>query len=142
MPDTTYGHQENETSQLGEEASNLARKAQDSIADTAKTMKDKTEEFGREAMNKIEENRVSAAGALHNAASSLHQNAEKLPNGPNMAHSAADKVDAIAGYLQTHDTKQMITDVETLVKRNPGPALLVAGAFGFLLGRALRNNQV
>jgi hypothetical protein len=96
MPDTTYGYRENETSQLGDEASKMVRKAQDSIADTAKTMKDKTDEFSREAMNKLEENRVSAAGALHNAASSLHQNAEKLPNGPDMAHTAAEKVDAIA----------------------------------------------
>jgi ElaB/YqjD/DUF883 family membrane-anchored ribosome-binding protein len=142
MSDTTYGYQENEASKLGDEASNLVRKAQDSIADTAKTMKDKTGELSREAMNKIEENRVSAAGALHNAASSLHQNADKLPNGPDMAHSAADRVEAVARYMQNHDSKQMMADVEAWVKRNPGPSLLVAGALGFLLGRAVRNDQV
>lgn len=139
MPDTTYGYRENEISQLGDDASNMARKAKESIADTAQTMKDKTQEFGRDAMNKIEDNRVSAAGALHNAASSLHQNAEKLPNVPDMAHSAADKVEAVASYLQGHDTKQMMADVETVVKRNPGPSLLVAGALGFLIARAFRN---
>ncbi len=139
MPDTTYGYRENEISQLGDDASNMARKAKESIADTAQTMKDKTQEFGRDAMNKIEDNRVSAAGALHNAATSLHQNAEKLPNVPDMAHSAADKVEAVASYLQGHDTKQMMADVETVVKRNPGPSLLVAGALGFLIARAFRN---
>jgi len=137
----TYGYKENEASQLGDEASNMARKAKESLSDAAKTVKDKTQEFGRDAMNKIEENRVSAAGALHNAASTLHQKAEKMPNGPDMAHSAADRVEAVASYLQGHDTKQMMADVEAVVRRNPGPSLLVAGALGFLIGRAIRNSN-
>lgn len=141
MPDMTYGYKENEASQLGDEASNMARKAKESLSDAAKTVKDKTQEFGRDAMNKIEENRVSAAGALHNAASTLHQKAEKMPNGPDMAHSAADRVEAVASYLQGHDTKQMMADVEAVVRRNPGPSLLVAGALGFLIGRAIRNSN-
>ena len=135
----TYGYKENEAGQLADEASNMARKAKESLR-TAKTMKDKTQEFGRDAMNKIEENRVSAADALHNAASTLHQKADRLPNGPDIAHSTADRVDAVASYLQGHDTKQMMADVETVVRRNPGPSLLVAGALGFLIGRAFRNN--
>jgi ElaB/YqjD/DUF883 family membrane-anchored ribosome-binding protein len=139
MPETNYGY-ENEANRLADQASDIATKAKESVSDTAKTVKDRTQEFGRAAVNKIEENRISAAGALHNAASSLHDNAAKLPNGPDMAHSAAEKVDAVAGYLQGHDTKQMMADVETVVKRNPGPSLLIAGALGFLIGRAFRNN--
>ena len=34
----------------------------------------------------------------------------------------------------------MVEDVETVVKNNPGPALLVAAAFGFLLGRAMARD--
>ena len=141
MPDMTYGYKENEATQLSDEAAEVARKAKESLSDAAKTVKDKTQEFGRDAMNKIEENRVSAAGALHNAASSMHQKADKLPNGPDLAHSAADRVEAVASYLQGHDTKQMMADVETVVRRNPGPSLLVAGALGFLIGRAFRSNN-
>jgi len=140
MPDMTYGYKENEATQLGDEAAEMARKAKKSLSDAAKTVKDKTQEFGRDAMNKIEENRVSAAGALHNAASSMHQKADKLPNGPDLAHSAADRVEAVASYLQGHDTKQMMADVETVVLRNPGPSLLAAGVLGFLVGRAFRSN--
>jgi len=136
----TYGYKENEATQLGDEAADMARNAKESLSDAAKTVKDKTQEFGRDAMNKIEENRVSAAGALHNAASSMHQKADKLPNGPDLAHSAADRVDAVASYLQGHDTKQMMADVETVVRRNPGPSLLAAGVLGFLVGRAFRSN--
>ena len=141
MPDMTYGYKENEATQLGDEAAEVARKAKESLSDAAKTVKDKTQEFGRDAMNKIEENRVSAAGALHNAASSMHQKADKLPNGPDLAHSAADRVEAVASYLQGHDTKQMMADVETVVRRNPGPSLLMAGVLGFLVGRAFRSNN-
>ena len=139
MPETNYGY-ENETNQLADQASDMAKRAKDSVSDTAKTVKDKAQEFGRTAVNKIEENRVSAAGALHDAATGLHDNAGKLPNGPDLAHSAAEKVDAVAGYLQGHDTKQMMADVETIVKKNPVPSLLIAGAVGFLIGRALRTS--
>jgi ElaB/YqjD/DUF883 family membrane-anchored ribosome-binding protein len=139
MPDTNYGY-ENEPNKVADQASEIAKQAKDSIADSAKTVKDKTQEFGRAAVNKIEENRVSAAGALHSAATSLHENASKLPNGPDLAHSAAEKVDAVSGYLQGHDTKQMMADVEAVVKKNPMPSLLIAGALGFLIGRTLRNN--
>ena len=141
MPDMTYGYKENEANQLSDEAAEMARNAKESLSDAAKTVKDKTQEFGRDAMNKIEENRVSAAGALHNAASSMHQKADKLPNGPDLAHSPADRVDAVASYLQGHDTKQMMADVETVVRRNPGPSLLAAGVLGFLVGRAFRSNN-
>jgi len=133
MPDTNYGY-ENETTHLADQASDLAQRT-----DSAKTMKDKTQEFGRAAVSKIEENRVMAAGALHNAANGLHQSAAKLPNVPDMAHSAAEKVDAVASYMEGHNTRQMMADVEGVVTRNPGPSLLIAAAFGFLMGRALRN---
>jgi hypothetical protein len=35
----------------------------------------------------------------------------------------------------------MIGDLETLVKKNPGPALLAAGVIGFLVGRAFSGND-
>jgi ElaB/YqjD/DUF883 family membrane-anchored ribosome-binding protein len=35
----------------------------------------------------------------------------------------------------------MMGDVETLVKNNPGPALLVAAAIGFLVGRAFSSSN-
>ena len=33
-----------------------------------------------------------------------------------------------------------MADVETVVKNNPGPALLVAAVCGFMLGRALTRD--
>jgi hypothetical protein len=34
----------------------------------------------------------------------------------------------------------MLSDVEGMVKRNPGPSLLIAVAIGFLIGRAFRED--
>ncbi len=139
MPDTLSTYKD-ETHQFADKVSDLAETARESLADTAKTVKDKAGKFGRGAMTSIEESRLSAAGTLHNAASGLHDNAGSLPGGPDMARSAAEKVDAVAGYLKGHNTKKMMADLEALVKKNPVPSLLVAGALGFLLSRALRNN--
>jgi len=139
MSDTNYSF-ENQTSQTADQVSEMAKQAKEAVTDTARTVKDKTQDFGRAAVNKIEDSRVSAAGALHNAAASLHENASKLPNGPDLAHSAAEKVEAVSGYLQGHDTKQMMADVEAIVKKNPMPSLLIAGTLGFLIARTLRND--
>ena len=35
----------------------------------------------------------------------------------------------------------MMADVETLVKKNPGPALMAAAVVGFLVGRAFSGND-
>ena len=40
------------------------------------------------------------------------------------ASAAADRLSTTADYMRTHDAKRMMADVETVVKNNPGPALL------------------
>ena len=44
-----------------------------------------------------------------------------------------------ADYVREHDVDRMLKDLETLVKNNPGPALVAAAFVGFLAGRALSN---
>ena len=100
--------------------------------------------MGRSAADKINENRDAAAGGLEKAAAALHENADGIPGGEKvtgMAHATAEKLDATAGYVREHDVKKMMFDVETLVKKNPGPSLLVAAVVGFLVGRAFSNND-
>ncbi len=58
-----------------------------------------------------------------------------------LAHSTADKLNSSAEYLRNHDFKSMMSDVEQLVKKNPGPSLMVAGVIGFLVGRTLRRDD-
>ena len=77
---------------------------------------------------------------LDNALSAVQERVGELPGGQHvkeLASAAAEHKNTTADYMRTHDaTRMMAPDVETVVKNNPGPALLVAAAFGFVLGRA------
>ena len=56
------------------------------------------------------------------------------------ADAAAEQVTEATDYLRNTDAQRMRADVERLVKSNPGPAILIAATFGFLLGRTLHRN--
>jgi ElaB/YqjD/DUF883 family membrane-anchored ribosome-binding protein len=105
--------------------------------------KDKAAELGRSAAAKIDEQREPAAGALEGAAATLHDKAESLPGGESVssvAHTAADKLQATADYVREHDVRDVMSDVEELVKSHPTQSLLAAAAVGFLIGRAFRTD--
>ncbi len=109
-----------------------ARKAAASMSDAA-----------RDTAATIDESRSTAADGLDAAASALHERAADLPGGEtvrNVARATADRLGSSAEYVRTHDAKRMMADVESFVKNNPGPALAIAAAFGFLLGRALSRD--
>lgn len=123
--------------------SDAAQNVKDKVTDAASTAKQKVSDAGRQASDKIDEKRGPAADALESAASTIHEKAESLPGGEtvkSVAHSAADKLQSTAGYIRETDVRAMLSDVEDLVKRNPGPSLLIAAAIGFLIGRAFRED--
>lgn len=129
---------------FGDSVADQASKASDKISETASQVKDKVSNLGRTAADKIDENRDAAASGLETAASKLHENAESLPGGEKvsgLAHSTADKLSSTATYVREHDVNGMMADVETLVKRNPGPSLIAAAVVGFLVGRAFSSND-
>ena len=114
------------------------------LSETASQVKNKLSDLGRTAGDKIDENRDAAASGLEKAASALHENAESLPGGEkvtNLAHTAAQKLNSTANYVRKHDDNRMMSDVQTLVKNNPGPSLLAAAVAGFLVGRAFSSND-
>jgi ElaB/YqjD/DUF883 family membrane-anchored ribosome-binding protein len=51
--------------------------------------------------------------------------------------AATDTVKQAADYLRETGMDSMLDDVEAMVKRHPGPALVVAGVLGFMVGRTL-----
>ena len=120
------------------------RSVTDNVSDAATEMKDKVADLGRTAADKINENRGATASGLEKAASTIHENAASLPGGEKvaeLAHSTADKLTTTAEYVRDHDVNSIMTDVERLVKNSPGPALLIAGVIGFLVGRAFTSND-
>jgi ElaB/YqjD/DUF883 family membrane-anchored ribosome-binding protein len=114
---------------IGDRAASYLTEAKESMLD-----------MGRTASHKVNEGRETAADRLEGAASAIHERADQLPGGPQVeefAHAAADRLTTTADYMRSHDARRMMADVERLVKNNPGPALIVAAACGFLLSRAL-----
>jgi ElaB/YqjD/DUF883 family membrane-anchored ribosome-binding protein len=118
---------------IGDAADTTVSKVTDKVTETATQVKDT-----------VDANRKVAAQGLDQAASTIREKADSLPGGEtvtDLARTAADKLTATAGYVRETDVNTMMTDVETLVKNNPGPALMAAAVVGFLVGRAFSGND-
>jgi len=116
----------------------------DAADTTVSKVTDKVTEMGTQVKDKVDANRNVAAQGLEQAASTIRDKADSLPGGEtvtDLAHTAADKLTATAGYVRDTDVNTMMADVETLVKKNPGPALMAAAVVGFLVGRAFSGND-
>jgi ElaB/YqjD/DUF883 family membrane-anchored ribosome-binding protein len=118
---------------VGDAADTTVSKVTDKVTETATHVKDT-----------VDANRNVAAHGLEQAASTIREKAGSLPGGEtvtDLAHTAADKLAATAGYVKETDVSTMMADVETLVKNNPGPALMAAAVVGFLVGRAFSGHD-
>jgi ElaB/YqjD/DUF883 family membrane-anchored ribosome-binding protein len=105
--------------------------------------KQQASEIADQAANKVNSARRPIADKLHGAASAVRDQADSMAAGEGVvgvAQSAADKLESSAAYIESHDARQMVNDLMAIVKKHPTQSLLIAGAFGFLVARALRND--
>jgi ElaB/YqjD/DUF883 family membrane-anchored ribosome-binding protein len=109
------------------------------VSDTANQAKERASEYGRTAVERLDQGRSSAANALQRTASSLRGAGGGRVG--DVANRAADTIERTASYMRDHDVRDMMSDVEGAVRRNPGPSLLIAAAFGFLLGSAIKSGS-
>jgi len=126
-----------------DEASSLMNQASEKVSEVSGTVRDRASELGRKVVDKVNESRGSAASGLESTASTIHERANNLPGGEgvqNIAHATADKLAATANYMRTHQVQDVVTDVEQIVRRNPGQALLAAAVVGFCVGRMFSND--
>lgn len=56
-----------------------------------------------------------------------------------LAHSAGQKLDEVASWLETRDHNALLSDVQRYARRNPGTFLLLAAGAGMLAGRLTRG---
>jgi ElaB/YqjD/DUF883 family membrane-anchored ribosome-binding protein len=126
-----------------DEGSSTLDQVSDRVSESADTVREKAQNLGRKAVDRVNDSRSSAASGLENAASAIHGRAENLPGGPRVqsaAHSTADKLAATANYMRTHEVKDVVADIEHIIRRNPGQSLLAACVVGFFAGRLLRHD--
>jgi ElaB/YqjD/DUF883 family membrane-anchored ribosome-binding protein len=115
MPNETTSSARNErTTAVRDDVSRRAGEIQSDvrsqISDTAQTVKDAIDETRRTASRSIK----SAASAVRDTANELH--------------------------LGRDDFNRIARDFTTVIKNNPGPALLVAAAVGFVVGRSMTHD--
>ena len=67
------------------------------------------------------------------------QTACRAPTNGDFATKAAEALGTTAGYVQSHDFRSMLRDVQEVARQNPMPALIGATAFGVLIGAYLRR---
>jgi ElaB/YqjD/DUF883 family membrane-anchored ribosome-binding protein len=125
-----------------DEQSSTASRMRQQISGTVDDAKEKAANLGRKAVNRVDAQREPAAGALDRTADTLHQQGDRFASSAaNAAHATADKIQTVADYVRSHDTKAMVNDAGDLVRRYPAQSLAAAAAVGFLVGRAFRNND-
>jgi len=52
----------------------------------------------------------------------------------------AERLSSTTDYVRNIDAKRVLSNVERLVRDNPGPSLVIAAAFGFVIGRSLTRS--
>ena len=57
-----------------------------------------------------------------------------------LAYRASKAVGTTAGYVQSRDLQEMLSDAEYTARNNPVPALIAAASVGFLFGVLLRRS--
>ena len=109
----------------------------------ANDFKESVSDMARTATQTVDDSRQTAAERLGSVASAVRDRVDQLPGGPKVqqfAQAAAERLSTTADYVRSHDAKRMLSDVERVIKNNPGPSLVIAAAFGFVLGRALTRD--
>src|SRR5688572_10209985 len=110
-----------------------AERVRERVSDFTHQAKEKANEFGRKSADTIDRNMDAAAGKLSNTADSLRMRAGTgTDRMSQLAGTAADKLDATARYMREHHTREMVSGMESLVRRNPGASMCAALAVGFL----------
>jgi len=111
------------------------------ISDAASSLKETAGQYGRTAADQIDKNVRSAAGALQSTAEKLRSQSPGSGRVADVAQTAATKLDSTAQMLQNFDTRDLMMQMETWTRRNPGMAIGGALAVGFFIGMNLRRDS-
>jgi ElaB/YqjD/DUF883 family membrane-anchored ribosome-binding protein len=114
--------------------------------DAQRMAKEKMGEMAGRAEDKVNQGLNQAADRIDQAAHRLDQIADQQAGGAGgprakagqMAHSVADTMESVAGYLRSNDARKLRGDLERQVRERPVQTLLIGVAAGWLAGKILR----
>jgi len=124
-----------QVSQQGQQAMDTAKQKAGQMTDTAQQ---KAGELGSTAQQKADQGMDKAAQGLDQAAEKLRQQGQQGGTMGTAATKTADTLDSASQYLRDKDTDQLLSDLESLVRRKPVESVLVAAGVGFVLSKLFR----
>jgi len=125
------------TSDLSGAARDAVASTKGAVSDLASRVGDAASDLSDSAREALHRGRLNTAKALDSAARGIDAGTDSVSRA---GHGAADKVGASAQYVRSHGARELVSDIEALVKRHPGKSLLVVAALGFMAGRALKRD--
>ena len=129
---------------VGEDIGNAVDSTLDDVSNVGGKIREKGKELGRKAIATIDDRRINVADGLEGAARGLHNKADSIAGGgervSKATHEVAEKVENASRYIRDKDAKDMLADVESMVRAHPTRSLLAVLAVGYLAGRALRRD--
>jgi len=111
------------------------------VSEMASQAKSTASEWGRTAASTVDRNMKTAAGALEQTATALRDRVPESGMVNEYGTAAAEKIQSTARYLREHDTGDLVSGMESMVRRNPGVSLCAALAVGFLIGSAMKRDR-
>jgi ElaB/YqjD/DUF883 family membrane-anchored ribosome-binding protein len=97
-----------------------------------------TDKARERAQHQVEGQRERIASRVEEAASGLLHHAE---DGENLRYEAERRVahglEAVGGYLHSHQTTEVAGDVTGFVRQHPVRSLIIAAIIGYLMGKLL-----
>ncbi|MEH1168197.1 hypothetical protein V6V47_22705 [Micromonospora sp. CPCC 205539] len=154
---STYGPDSTNGGGVREQARQVGSEAAHAGGAVAQTAKEQGTEVGREAArqarnlygeartqlaNQTGEQQRRAVGGLRSLADEMRSMAEQGGQaGPvsELARQAADRVHGAAGWLEERQPGDLINEVRSYARRNPGTFLVGAAVLGVLAGRLTRS---
>ena len=120
-------------------AKDVLTDAQHKASDLGGQAASKASELGEQATSQADAGMVKAADGLDSLASTIRSRTDSMGDNQvhTMAATAADKIESGAEMLRSKDTDQLVSDLESFVRRKPVESLLIAAGVGYMLSRAL-----
>ncbi|MEU1754340.1 hypothetical protein ABZ436_16955 [Micromonospora matsumotoense] len=153
---TSYGQQSN-GSGVRDQARQVGVDAADAGGAVAQTAREQGHEVVGEARRQVRnlygeardqlttqggEQQRKAAGGLRSLAEEMRSMAQNGGQGgpvTELAHQAADRVHGVAGWLEEREPGDLLHEVKTYARRNPGTFLVGAALLGVVAGRLAKG---
>ena len=107
-----------------------------------------TERPEEKASDKFRTGRTATANVLDAAADKITAGGDRVASASHAAadriasvsHAASDRIGSAASYVRVNNGKDMVGDIESLIKAHPGKFVVGAVVLGFLAGRAFSRD--